>query len=160
LASVEGVRRSGREIHEIKTMRKIIQRGMLPALLLAGGIASLTYGVKYHAQEVFNEKEIEVSLAPPEFPPVPEGLDGPGMDAPPGFDDPMGFGGDFGGPGGGMPFPGPPPELQNMKQIVLVGSNDLEPILVREVTFGGLELLPSGELKRTYTGTPPSLCPT
>lgn len=137
-------------------MRKIIQRGILPALLLACGIASLAYGVKYHAQEVFNEKEIEVSLAPPEFPPVPEGLEGPEGGAPPGFDDPMGFG----GPGGGMPFPGPPPELQKMKQIVLVGAEDLESVLVREVTFGGLELLPSGELKRTYTGTPPSLCPT
>ena len=35
-----------------------------------------------------------------------------------------------------------------------------EPELVREVTYGGVTRLPTGETKRTYTGKPPSLCPT
>ena len=32
--------------------------------------------------------------------------------------------------------------------------------LIREVTIGGVVLLESGKLRRTYTGEPPSLCPT
>ena len=32
--------------------------------------------------------------------------------------------------------------------------------LVREATFGGITRLENGELKRTYSGKPPALCPT
>ena len=161
-------------------MVRIIQRGIIPILLFIGGIASVTYGVRYHTEEVFREKEIEISLAPPEMPPpgfedqggsegqegsddpggfgAPEGFGGPGggdgFNDPGGFDDPMGFG----GPPADM-F-APPPEMQKIKQIVLVSAEEPETALVRDVTFGGLKLLESGELQRTYTGKPPSLCPT
>jgi hypothetical protein len=37
---------------------------------------------------------------------------------------------------------------------------ETEPELVREVTYGGVTRLPTGQTKRTYTGKPPSLCPT
>jgi hypothetical protein len=59
-----------------------------------------------------------------------------------------------------MPPFGPPPELQKMKQKILVGKDEPELAIVRDVTIGGLMLLPSGKLKRTYSGAPPSLCPT
>jgi len=35
-----------------------------------------------------------------------------------------------------------------------------EPQLIREVTVGGVTLSDAGEIKRTYAGKPPSLCPT
>ena len=132
-------------------MGKIIQRGIMPILLLAGGVAALGYGVKYHIRPVFVEQEIEISLAPPQLPPMAPGAGPPGFGPPPGF----------GGPPGGMsPFGAAPPELQKVKQKVLVGQDDLELALVRDVTIGGLVLLGSGEMKRTYSGQPPSLCPT
>jgi hypothetical protein len=34
-----------------------------------------------------------------------------------------------------------------------------ERVLVREITFGGVVRLANGQLKRTYSGKPPALCP-
>ncbi|MBN2023126.1 MAG: hypothetical protein JW809_10065 [Pirellulales bacterium] len=142
-------------------MRRILQRGLLPVVLLAVGIASLAYGVGYHRREVLEEQEIEIDVMPPEMPPdvPPEDMGGPpGADefgGPPGFGEPS----DFGPPGAFGP-PALPPELRKIKQIILVGIQEPEMRLVRDVTVGGLARLESGELKRTYTGEPPSLCPT
>jgi hypothetical protein len=36
----------------------------------------------------------------------------------------------------------------------------LEPVLIREVTVGGLMVDESGMLRKTYTGAPPRACPT
>ena len=38
---------------------------VLTAVLLAGGIASLIYGARYHTAPVSEEQEIEISIAPP-----------------------------------------------------------------------------------------------
>ena len=134
-------------------MWKTVRRALLPLLVLAVGIAVLVYGVKKHTARVFVEQEIEISLAPPGFP-------GAGM--PPGFGGPPGMDGMPGFPGApdGMPPFGPPPELQKMKRKITVGKDEPELAIVRDVTIGGLMLLPSGELKRTYSGAPPTLCPT
>ncbi len=35
-----------------------------------------------------------------------------------------------------------------------------EPAIIRDVTVGGLVRLDSGAIKRTYSGKPPSACPT
>jgi hypothetical protein len=35
-----------------------------------------------------------------------------------------------------------------------------EPAIIRDVTVGGLVRLDSGAIKRTYSGKPPSTCPT
>ncbi|MHC4085346.1 MAG: hypothetical protein ACYSWZ_02880 [Planctomycetota bacterium] len=35
-----------------------------------------------------------------------------------------------------------------------------EPAIIRDVTVGGLVRLDSGDIKRTYSGKPPSACPT
>ena len=70
-------------------MWNIIQRGVLPLLLLAGGIASFAYGVKYHVREVIEEQEIEISIEMPEMPmDPPEFADAPGFEGEPGFDGP------------------------------------------------------------------------
>jgi hypothetical protein len=135
-------------------MWKIVRRALLPLLVLAVGVAVLVHGVKKHTAHVFVEREIEISLAPPVFaaPNMPPGFGGPpGMNGMPGFP---------GGPGGMPPFGAPPPELQKMKQKIMVGQDEPETAIVRDVTIGGLVLLASGELKRTYSGAPPSLCPT
>ncbi len=134
----------------------ILRRAMLPLVVLSLGIAALVYGVEKHTAHVFEEQEIEISLAPP--PPPPPDLGGPpGMDGFPGMDGMPDFGG---GPGVFSPFGAPPPELQKVKQKIFVGTDELETVIVRDVTIGGLVLLDSGELRRTYSGEPPSLCPT
>ena len=55
---------------------------------------------------------------------------------------------------------GPPAELRTVTQIVFVSKEELESRAVFEITIGGLALLETGELQRTYSGAPPSLCPT
>ena len=128
-------------------MWRIVGRLILPVFLLVGGIASLIYGAKYHTAPVVEEKEIEVSLAPP----MVEGFL-PGLEGPPGFP-PL-----LEGPPGLMP---PIIELPPERQIVSITKEEPEPILIREITVGGVALLDSGELRRTYSGeAPPSLCPT
>jgi hypothetical protein len=51
--------------------------------------------------------------------------------------------------------PVPPPTTTTR----VVGIGQTEPEIVRDITVGGLTRLESGELKRTYTGEAPSLCP-
>lgn len=72
--------------------------------------------------------------------------DGPPQ-APPDFEPPP-----------GVPFFNAPPPPTPEKLIVTIRQSELR--LIREVSIGGITRLASGELKRTYTGTPPSLCPT
>jgi hypothetical protein len=55
-------------------------------------------------------------------------------------------------PGPGRPqAPGP---------VEVITLEESEPELVHEVSFGGVARSPEGEVKRTYSGKPPSLCPT
>jgi len=135
-------------------MWKPILRALLPMVLFAGAVGLLIYGTRFHFVPVSHQEEIEVSIAPPTpFAPPPI----PGQ---PPFGQPP-----FGQPGEGPPFVGPfqgalPPFLQTIKAKVVVTENESEPTLVREVTFGGVARLSSGSLMRTYTGQPPSLCPT
>jgi hypothetical protein len=124
-------------------------------LLLVVGVASLVYGAKYHIQQVYEEQEIEISLELP-------GMEMPGMEGMPpgmpGMDDPL-----LGGQppiDPMMPFAPIPPEKQTIKQQVLVCKEEPEGILTRDVTIGGLVLFEGTALKRTYSGEPPSLCPT
>jgi len=121
----------------------------LPMVLFAGAVGLLIYGARFHFVPVSHQEEIEVSIAPPTpfaTPPIPG--------QPP-----------FGEPGGGPVFVDPfqgalPPFLQTINKKVIVTEDESEPTLVREVTFGGVARLSSGILMRTYTGQPPSLCPT
>jgi len=130
-------------------MWKSILRALLPIVLFSGAVGLLIYGAGFHFVPVSHQEEIEVSIAPP-MPFAPPPLPG----GPP-----------FGQPGEGPvfvdPFQGVPlPFLQTIKKKRIVTENESEPRLIREVTFGGVARLSSGSLMRTYTGQPPSLCPT
>ena len=137
-------------------MWKVIRRAVLPVLLIAGSVASVIYGARHNTQVVLEEEEREILIGPPPeaFPPglmpgMPPGAQ-PGMPGmPPGFPGPGGF---------PQPFL-PPPQIKVIEKI-LVPTDTSEFTLTRELTFGGVVLLASGELKRTYSGKAPSLCPT
>jgi hypothetical protein len=134
-------------------MWAMIQRIVVPMLLLAGSTASLFYGAWRHSAPVVADQEKEVTIEiPADFPPVP-GDQFPPM---PGVEP--------GGPPfpGGNPFEGPPAMIKKtVKQIDRITKLESEPDLIREITVGGVERLASGELKQTYSGDKgPSLCPT
>ena len=61
-------------------------------------------------------------------------------------------------PGASSTEGAPPPQFAPVYQTIAF--IETEPELVREVTYGGVTRLPDGQTKRTYTGKPPSLCPT
>ena len=111
-----------------------IVRAAAALLLLAGSAAALVYGVLFHSQPVLQEEEIQV-----EMPPLPPPM--PGMEE-------------------GFPEEGPPPFAEPTTEIVHVAKPASELTLVWETTFGGVTLCDTGELLRTYSGKPPSLCPT
>ena len=119
----------------------LVRRAILPALLVIGGLASLIYGAMFRFVPVLEERETKTTIEiPTAFPPV-----GPMGEA-------------F--PPGGAPFGGPPPFLKKtVTRIDLDTIVESEPELIREVSVGGVALLDSGELKRTYSGKGPALCP-
>ena len=137
-------------------MWRILFRTIPAALVLAAGIASVIYGVGYHVAAVSEEKEVEFSVpAPPDF--AAPGFPAPGF-APPGFAPPGTP--QFGDPSMTDPLMMMQPAMTKVKQKVIVTKDVPELALVREVTFGGVTLLDDGELRQTYSGAPPSLCPT
>jgi len=146
-------------------MWRIILRTIPPIVLLAGGIAAVIYGAKC--------RTIPVSVVQKLPPPPPPGFPGgPPLEDP--FGDPQ-FGGpqfgdpQFGGPPGPVLPPGmmesiPPPPLRFWDEKKDT-SYESEPDLIREVTYGGVALVypaesAPAEIRRTYTGDAPSLCPT
>jgi hypothetical protein len=139
-------------------MWRIIQRTIPPFLLLCGGVAAVIYGAKYHTVPVSEEQEIEISIAPPPMPGFPgqPPFDEP-FGGPPFEDPPFGSPPDMGGPPDMMPPL--PPGMGKITEKIIVTEPEPEPKLIREVTFGGVILL-AGDIMRTYSGEPPSLCPT
>jgi hypothetical protein len=64
-------------------------------------------------------------------------------------------------PSGGLPPLVPPePLFQTITVVDLVPRDEPEWVIVKEVTYGGVTRLENGQLKRTYSGQPPALCPT
>jgi hypothetical protein len=154
------------------THKTLAKRQLRPiALLLCAG-GALWYGGAFHTVQIFEPHEREISL------PVPT-LFGPG-DAPAG--EPLSSDGTpaeeadpFASPPASPPAnpaqpqvkpaenrPAPPPEaaVQKLTEEYLVACEVSEWAITRDVTVGGLTRLPDGELRRTYSGKPPSLCPT
>lgn len=153
-------------------MWAMIQRIIVPGVLLGAGIVSAIYGTTRHVVEVVQEQEEEISIpvARP-FGPGPFGPEGgafpggppqdggppfaeaqPPMDRPPGDQPPM---------DGPPPFWQPPPMFEKVIKKTITITDEPEPKVVREVSVGGLMLADSGEIKRTYSGQDgPALCPT
>jgi hypothetical protein len=152
-------------------------------LLLAGGCGSLLYGLCFHKATITQEGKREVSIAVPILSgfgdaPVerrenvgaklPERSPGTGDNAT--ADDRNPFqplsADATGAQGSENPFEGPaaspaPPDVrfQKVTQTFVVAREEPEWAIVRDVTVGGIARLPDGQLKRTYSGKPPSLCP-
>ena len=116
----------------------ILRRAVAPLLLLLGGIAALVYGVTFHVLPVLEDREKEKSIPVPDvFAPMRPSF--PGMD-------PMG---------------GPPRmRMQTVKVTTEETIQLAEPAMIRDATIGGIVFNDAGKLKRTYSGKPPSLCPT
>lgn len=119
-----------------------IRRTAIPAILLIGAIAALVYGAAMRRVPVTEEQEVEKTIV------IPSPF------AAPGFDDPFNPGAD-----GESDNPFASEFTKKVTQKIIVTHEEPETRLVREVTFGGVVRLASGELRRTYTGDPPSLCP-
>ena len=141
----------------VRLIWTIFQRALLPIALVGGGIVLVVYGAAYHTVTVVEEQEIEIETEPPmllgpEFPGGDPELGGAPGFGPPGLEPP-----EFAPP---FPIVHPPPEFAKRKVKVLVTEVEREPVVIREVTIGGLALSEPGRLERTYSGKPPSLCPT
>ena len=125
-------------------MWSIVRRAILPTLLLIGGSASLIYGAFFRSVPVLKETETEMIIeVPAAF------LPDQSFDEPPLFPDDE------------PPMDESPPMVQEVvKRIDLVTIVESEPALMRELSVGGVTLLESGKLKRTYSGDKgPTLCP-
>jgi hypothetical protein len=167
-----------------------VKRVAAAILLLVVSIALFAYGAARHRVTVYVEEEREVSvLIPAPFggggggamfvPSTPGDAPTPGPGGSPsqnpfeapsrgGEQNPFATPGDAGNPFQTAPRgvdsdAGPsPPEMrvQKIREKILVAHDEPERAIVRDVTVGGVLLLPDGLLKRTYSGRPPSLCPT
>ena len=139
-------------------MWAMIRRTALPVLLLLGGGTLLAYGVKFHSLSVVAEEQVEQIVEIPS----PFAIQPPFPGAPPDF------------PGPPPLLDEPPPIVEKVIATIRETKEKSEPTLIREVTVGGVALtreestvsifgvilLASGELKQTYSGEIPSLCPT
>jgi hypothetical protein len=122
-------------------------RTVSPIALFLVGAALVVYGATSHVTRVLVEQETEPaeSSGPRAEPPSPFD-DGPWPPA-----DPFSL---------NPPSEPAPSEADTAPQMEIVALFEPEPSLIRDVTVGGLMLLPDGDLKRTYVGAPPAQCPT
>jgi hypothetical protein len=129
-------------------MRIIVGRALLPAMLVAAGIAAVVYGARFHQAPVIEEQEREFTIKIP----LPGGAFLPPADSP--MPDPVAQAGGDQDSQGGEEF-----ITRKIKKMVAVSGDNGEPRLIRDLSVGGIVRLDSGELKRTYSGEAPSLCP-
>lgn len=158
------------------------RRAAAAILLLLAGVGMAVYGAAFHAIPLLveEERQYEVLVPGPIMPFGPFGLP-----STPAENQPVGGPADnpFETPGAGRPaeqmspqenpfepsLQSPmdsqgmvPPGLVTRKITERVALDEWMPewVVVREVTFGGVARLENGQLKRTYSGKPPALCPT
>lgn len=146
-----------------------VKRFLAMVVLLLGGVGSLLYGSFFHGIMVEEEKEREISIAVPtmsEFGDMPFEPGGGAMadDINP-FDMYSGSGESSENPFENPPEPSAPPvpfgmRFEKVTETYVESSEEWEPTIVWEVTIGGVMRMANGQLKRTYSGQPPALCPT
>ena len=134
-----------------------VKRLIAMILLFLGGAGSLLYGSLYHVVAVDQEKQREITIAVPTMPGPGEMPFEPQGFAPPG---PEGFMPD-GPPMESPPLPPSPPgvRMETVFEQYVEVQEEPEWTIVWEVTIGGVTRLANGQLKRTYSGKPPALCP-
>lgn len=155
-----------------------VMRIITVILLLLVGLGSILYGSFWHVVMVEEDKTREISIAVPTLPGFgesPSEHGGPpnnmpgeppwGNDAAGDDVDPFRNGNHQAN--GENPFENPammpsPPGIryETVTETYTEAQEEPEWVIVREVTVGGVVLLANGQLKRTYSGQPPSLCPT
>ena len=145
------------------SIRTTAKRKICPIALLLCGCGALVYGGMFHTAQVYVEQEREVSM------PVPTlfGLgDEPSEDAgATSGDDTSGEEVDpFLSPSE-KPTPPPAADIASRKVMKVtekywVARPAPEWLIAEDMTVGGLERAVDGQLRRTYSGKPPSLCPT
>jgi hypothetical protein len=159
-------------------------RKLVAVLLLVLGSISLVYGLLFHKVTVEATKQREVSVAVSTLPGAEEPAAESGGAAQPAAPEKVreGDGGTvsddvdpFKSPSGNEssaansenPFESAPDapiglgiRYENRTEDYTELREELESVIVREVTVGGMTRLADGNLQRTYSGKPPSLCPT
>jgi len=160
-------------------MRPFGRRAVLPIVLLLAGVGMVVFGSAFHAVPLLVEEDRQYDVLVP-GPMTPFGPFGPPAATPGAQPAPGASNNPFeppvpGGPADKMqaednpfepsqtPSDSPvPPGLVAKKIIERVVLDERKPerVLVRDVTFGGVVRLGNGQLKRTYSGKPPALCPT
>ena len=154
-----------------------LTRILTTVLLFLGGLGSILYGSLWHMATVEEDKTREISIAVPTLqgfnePPSQHGQPPGSMPGQPwnngaAPDDVNPFGDGSQPSGMENPFEQPPPmpsppglKYEKVTEAYVETVEEPEWAIVREVTIGGIVRLADGRLKRTYTGKPPSLCPT
>jgi hypothetical protein len=125
-----GVTRDDNHPHD----RAGIERGRVgaAAIMVVLGAAAVVYAAAFHVIPVLVDQAPPSQTEPAETPDAaPAAVETPPAQSP----------------------QAPAPALT-----ILIG--EPEPLLVREVSVGGVARLPSGEIKRTYAGSAPPQCPT
>ena len=133
-------------------------RAAVPLLFMAAGVASLVYGFAFHTVTVLPKPdeakagqadEGDPSAVPPEVLPEEEPIFSPDV-----------LFGDA--PADAVPLDTPPAAADTRDTPAPEPETFSESRVVREVTIGGLERLPSGEIGRTYRPDErvPTHCPT
>ncbi len=124
-----------------------LKRGLAMVLVAASGSVSLAFGLHRHSFTFEETKEKSVSIAVPDAPSFGQTPFG----SPRSGDVPSGMG------QGNAPLG---LKYVTAKEKYTELSQQPESVVVREVTYGGVVRLGNGHLKRTYSGKPPTLCPT
>ena len=161
-------------------MGRVVRRTGLPLLLLLAGIGMVVYGAAFRTLPVLVEEEQEYEVLvpgpimpfgppgapqlPPDARPAPGDADNPFQASVPGqaAEDARPDDNPFEPPASDAAAGALPPGMftKQVTERVLVDEWMPEWLLVRDVTFGGMARLENGQLKRTYSGKPPALCPT
>jgi hypothetical protein len=144
-------------------------------LLLVIGGGSLLYGSLFHTAMVEEEGEREISVPVPvlpglgDVPPAPAGdvatepqQQKPGSDDVDPFRTPSADGTPAGNSDNPFENPATLPGIKFEKRTEKIVETREEPewVIVRDATVGGVMRLANGQLKRTYSGKTPALCPT
>ncbi|MEI8374650.1 MAG: hypothetical protein WCJ35_17630 [Planctomycetota bacterium] len=137
--------------------QQIFRRLITPLFLACAGIAATIHGVWFHSVQVINEKEIEETKQIP-VKPTPTNLLASDLHSSSAWGDDSSSG--EGAPGKATVSQSEPAfVVQKIKRIADVPKMEFEPSLLRELTVGGVTFH-AGELRRTYQGDTPALCPT
>jgi len=137
--------------------RQIFRRLITPLFLACAGIAATIYGAWFHCVQVIGEKEIEETKQVP-VQPAPKNLLAGDLSGSSVWGNDSSSGEDGSGKAT-VSQSEPAFVVEKVTRVAEVPKMEFEPSLLRELTVGGVTFQ-AGELRRTYRGDTPALCPT